>query len=162
MVRKTKTKDKPSSNKASKNIKPDSNKEDEKDNFIVLVKSKAKKVSPKSDDSIEFELVKDEEGLIYLRLTKNDSGGNFCKTPVLLQSIIDVLNKQTKDEPFNSRVMKDVFQGKGSKNANNTSFLMAALRSKDMGLAIADKDKPISSILSPELKSQSEKLLKMS
>lgn len=170
MVRKDKTKesksnktsstDKPS--KAKTDIKPDITKVEEQDNFTVLIKAQTNKISPKSEGAIGFELVKDEEAILYLRLTSNSSSGNFCKTPVALISVIDVLTKQKADTAFTSKVMKDVFQGKGSKNANNTSFLMAVLRSKEIGLTMANADKPLSSNLSPEFKVQSERLLGMS
>ena len=107
-------------------------------------------------------MFKDDKAILYLRLTSYSSSGNFCKTPVTLTSVIDVLKKQKADAAFTSKVIKDVFQGKGSRNSNNRSFLMAALRSKDMGLTVAVKDKPISSKLSVEFKAQSDKLLGMS
>ena len=170
MVRKDKTKENKSNktsstdkaNKAKTDIKPDITKDEAKDNFTVLIKAQANKISPKSEGTIGFELVKDDKAILYLRLTSNSSSGNFCKTPVTLQSIIDVLNKQLPDKPFTSKVLKDVFQGKGSRNSNNRSFLMAALRSKEIGLTVAVKDKPISSKLSVEFKAQSDKLLGMS
>ncbi|MFK5948051.1 MAG: hypothetical protein QM500_04670 [Methylococcales bacterium] len=170
MVRKDKTKEnksnktssKDKANKAKTDNKPKITKDEAQDNFTVLIKAKTKKISPKSEGSIGFELVKDKEAILYLRLTSNSSSGNFCKTPVSLNSVIDALNKQKADTAFTSKVIKDVFQGKGSRNSNNRSFLMAVLRSKDMGLTVADKDKSMSSKLSVEFKSQSDKLLGMS
>ena len=156
------TSDKIKIDKNKGDSKSDITKDDEQDSFTVLIKSKANKISPKSEGEIGFELVKDEKAILYLRLTSNSSSGNFCKTPVALISVIDVLNKQKADTAFTSKVIKDVFQGKGSRNSNNRSFLMAVLRSKDMGLTVADKDKPMSSNLSVEFKSQSDKLLGMS
>ena len=170
MVRKNKTKENKSNktsstdkaNKAKTDIKPEITKDEAQDNFIVLIKAQTNKISPKSEGAIGFELVKDEEAILYIRLTSNSSSGNFCKTPVALISVIDVLNKQKADTAFTSKVIKDVFQGKGSRNSNNRSFLMAVLRSKDMGLTIADKDKPMLSNLSAAFKTQSDKLLGMS
>ena len=140
----------------------DKKKDEEQDTFTVLIKAQASKISPKSEGTIGYELVKDEEGVLFLRLTSNTSSGNFCKTPVALQSVIDILNKQVADKAFNSKIMSSVFQGKGSKNSNNTSFLMAALRSKDMGLTVADSKSPLSSNLSAAFKVQTKKLLGMS
>ena len=114
---KTSNKDKPS--KAKTDIKPDITKDETKDNFIVLIKAQTNKISPKSEGSIGFELVKDEKAILYIRLTSNSSSGNFCKTPVALISVIDALKKQKADTGFTSKVIKDVFQGKGSRNANN-------------------------------------------
>ena len=170
MVRKDKTKESKSkktsstdkTSKAKDDIKPDITKDEEQDNFTVIIKAQTNKISPKSEGSIGFELVKDEEAILYLRLTSNSSSGNFCKSPVALIAVIDVLNKQKVDTAFTSKVMKDVFQGKGSKNANNTSFLMAVLRSKEIGLTMANTDKPLSSNLSSAFKAQSERLLGMS
>lgn len=136
--------------------------DEEQDTFTVLIKAQASKISPKSEGSIGYELVKDDGGVLHLRLTSNTSGGNFCKTPVALQSVIDILNKQVGDKAFNSKIMSSVFQGKGSKNSNNTSFLMAALRSKEIGLTVADTKSPLSSNLSAAFKAQAEKLLGMS
>ena len=137
-------------------------KDEEQDTFTVLIKAQANKISPKSEGSIGYELVKDEDGVLYLRLTSNTSSGNFCKTPVALQSVIDILNKQVADKAFNSKIMSSVFQGKGSKNSNNTSFLMAALRSKEIALTVADTKSPLSSNLSAAFKAQAKKLLSMS
>jgi len=132
------------------------------DRFSTLIKADASKISPKSEGTIGFELVKDEKGILYLRLISNTSSGNFCKSPVALQSVIDVLAKQMADKAFNSRIMSDVFQGKGSKNSNNTSFLIAALRSKEIALIVADEKSPLSSRLSKAFKAKAEQLLAMS
>ncbi len=140
----------------------DKSKEEEQDAFTVLIKAQASKISPKSEGSIGYELVKDDDGVLHLRLTSNTSSGNFCKTPVVLQAVIDILNKQVADKAFNSKIMLSVFQGKGSKNSNNTSFLMAALRSKEIGLTVADTKSPLSSNLSTTFKAQAKKLLAMS
>lgn len=134
---------------------------DEQDNFTILLKSTANKISPKSEGEIGYEIVKDDKAALYLRLSSNTSSGNFCKTPVLLKTVIDILAKQDVTDPFTSKIMKDVFQGKGSKNSNNTSFLMAACRSKDMMLIVSDTDKPLTSRLHKDFKSHSEKLLAM-
>ena len=132
------------------------------DGFTALIKANASKISPKSEGTISFELVKDEKGILYLRLTSNTSSGNFCKSPVILQSVIDILTKQVADKAFNSKIMSDVFQGKGSKNSNNTSFLIAALRSKEIALIVADEKSPLSSRLSKAFKAKGEQLLAMS
>ena len=131
------------------------------DNYKILIKALAYKISPKSEGEIGFELVKDETGILYLRLTSNTSSGNFCKTPVLLQTVVDILAAQNVVNPFTSKILKDVFQGKGSKNSNNTSFLMAALRSKELLLAVPDTDKPTSSRLHKDFTANSKRLLAM-
>ena len=105
--------------------------------------------------------MKDEAGILYLRLTSNTSSGNFCKTPVLLQTVVDILAGQDVVNPFTSKILKDVFQGKGSKNSNNTSFLMAALRSKEILLAVPDTDKPTSSRLHKDFTANAKRLLAM-
>jgi len=134
----------------------------EDDGFTVIINANASKISPKSEGTISFEMVKDEKGILYLRLTSNTSSGNFCKSPVILQSVIDILTKQVADKAFNSKRMSDVFQGKGSKNSNNTSFWIAALRSKEIALIVADEKSPLSSRLSKAFKAKSEQLLGMS
>ena len=163
-------KDKPTTNQENKSTtkkrgtlslkKKDPVKED--DGFTTLIKADSSKISPKSEGTIGFELVKDEKDILYLRLTSNTSSGNFCKTPVSLQSVIDNLTKQVADKAFNSKIMSDVFQGKGSKNSNNTSFLIAALRSKEIALIVADEKSPLSSRLSKAFKAKGEQLLAMS
>lgn len=148
--------------KADADKTSDKKKDEEQDTFTVLIKAQASKISPKSEGTIGYELVKDDGGVLYLRLASNTSSGNFCKTPVELQAVIDILDKQVADKAFNSKIMSCVFQGKGSKNSNNTSFLMAALRSKEIGLTVADTKSPLSSNLSATFKAQAEKLLAMS
>ena len=115
--------------------------------FTVLVEAQASKLSPKSVGHISFQLVRGPDNLISIRLVANTSGGNFCKNPISLQSIITILEHQTVDKAFKSSIMKDVFIGKGSKSSNNTAFLISALRSPDIGLIIPnDKSKFLSNI----------------
>ena len=115
--------------------------------FTVLLEAQASKLSPKSIGHISFQLVRGPDNLISIRLVANTSGGNFCKNPISLQSIITILEHQTADKAFKSSIMKDVFIGKGSKSSNNTAFLISALRSPDIGLIIPnDKSKFLSNI----------------
>jgi hypothetical protein len=115
--------------------------------FTVLLEAQASKLSPKSVGHISFQLVRGPDNLISIRLVANTSGGNFCKNPISLQSIITILEHQTADKAFKSSIMKDVFIGKGSKSSNNMAFLISALRSPDIGLIIPnDKSKFLSNI----------------
>jgi len=127
--------------------------------FTILVTGEASKIGQKSEGKIGYELIKDKEGTLYLRLTSNSSSGNFCKTPVLLQDVIDLLRRQLSDRAFNSKILSSAFQGKGSKSANNTSFLMAVLRSEEVALIRADVVRPLTSKLSPDFAERVKQLL---
>ena len=127
--------------------------------FTILVTGEASKIGQKSEGKIGYELIKDKEGILYLRLTSNSSSGNFCKTPVLLQDVIDLLQRQLADRAFNSKILSSAFQGKGSKSANNTSFLMAVLRSEEVALIRADVVRPLTSKLSPDFAERVKQLL---
>ena len=157
-VKETKTSAK-SEQKGSKSGKTDRSKTDSQEDYNILFSGTAKKLSPKSDGLIGYELIKDTKNEHYIRLTENASGGIFCKNPVPLKSIVSVLDKQIPDKPFKSSIMKDVFVGKGSKSANNTSFLIAVLRTPDIALIVSTKNSQFLSTLSPEFKAKANQLL---
>ncbi|MEZ9893419.1 hypothetical protein AB4356_13680 [Vibrio lentus] len=76
------------------------------ENTSILLSGKAKKLSPKSESCIYFDLVKirgDEE--LYLKLTGNDSGGLFTKELIPMKKLINIL-KEYKDKSFKSTVLK--------------------------------------------------------
>jgi len=125
----------------------------------VILEGNASKLSPKSEGHITFQLIKDNEEVISLQLLANTSGGNFCKNPIPIKSIIDVLAKQSADKAFKSSIIKDVFIGKGAKSSNNPAFLVCALRAPEIGLLVPNEKSKFLSNLSKDFEAQSAKLL---
>lgn len=148
-----------SSKNEDKRIEKTDNDSEVIDDFSILIEARAKKLSPKSDGHITFQLIKDNDGVVSLKLLANTSGGNFSKNPVPLKTIVDVLAKQSEDRAFKSSVIKDVFVGKGSKSSNNSAFLISALRSPEIGLVVASEKSKFLSNLSKDFEAQSKKLL---
>ena len=72
----------------------------------------------------------DENYELYLRLSSNEGGGLHSKNWILLESIIEILDKKG-EKPFKSTALKSVFT---SSSANNSGFLAGILRSNDIGL----------------------------
>jgi len=131
------------------------------DNFTVLLEAQAKKLSPKSEGHITFQLIKSNDDVISLQLLANSSGGNFSKNPVPLKIIIDVLAKQSADRAFKSSIIKDVFTGKGAKSSNNYAFMISALRAIEVGLIVPNDQSKFLSNLSKDFEDQSKKLLSL-
>lgn len=91
----------------------------------IVLQGKGKKLSPKTDNHVFFELaVNDEDNALYLRLSGNEGGGLHSKEWLNLQSILDLLDQQV-DKPFKSTLVKPIFSGSSS---NNTGFLCAVAR----------------------------------
>jgi len=132
---------------------------DIKTTFKILHKGHAKKLSPKAEGHITFQLIEDDKEVKYLQLLENTNGGVFSKLPVPLQLILSTLEKQQQDKAFKSSIVKDVFTGKGAKSANNTSFLIAVLRSKDIELLVSSENSQFLSKLSPNFKAKAKQLL---
>lgn len=100
----------------------------------ILLSGKGKKLSPKTENHVFFEIAKhDEDNQLYFRLSSNEGGGLHSKEWILLQSIIELLDQQATNPEvaFKSLVLKPLFTGS---SANNVGFLAGALRSKDIGL----------------------------
>lgn len=127
--------------------------------FKIILEGTASKLSPKSEGHITYQLVKDLNDDRFIRLVANTSGGNFCKNPIPIKSIIDVLAKQSIDSAFKSSIMKDVFIGKGANSSNNTGFLISVLRTPEVGLITANIKRKFLSNLSKDFDAQSKKLL---
>ena len=126
------------------------------ENTSILLSGKAKKLSPKSESCIYFDLVKirgDEE--LYLKLTGNDSGGLFTKELIPMKKLINIL-KEYKDKSFKSTVLKPAIIG-GS--ANNPSFIASTLRSDAMGLIKAAPNSLFLHVLSPDFDVRCNKLI---
>jgi len=129
------------------------------DDLKILLEGTASKLSPKSEGHITYQLVKDLNDDRFIRLVANTSGGNFCKNPIPIKLIIDVLAKQSVDRAFKSSIMRDVFIGKGANSSNNTGFLISVLRAPEVGLITANIKNKFQSNLSKDFDAQSKKLL---
>lgn len=124
----------------------------------IVLSGKGKKLSPKTDNHVFFDLAKhDEDGQLYLRLSGNEGGGLHSKTYVTLQSILTILDEQAK-EPFKSTVLKPVFS---SSSANNTGFLAAVLRSADIGLITQSGKAAFLHVLATDYEEKKAKLLQL-
>lgn len=126
------------------------------ENTSTLLSGKAKKLSPKSESYIYFDLVKtieDEE--LHLKLTGNDSGGLFTKELISIRKLINIL-KEYKDKSFKSTVLKPAIIG-GS--ANNPSFTASALRSDAIGLIKVAPNSLFLHVLWPDFDKRCDELL---
>lgn len=100
----------------------------------ILLSGKGLKLSPKTENHVFYEIAKhDEDGQLYFRLSGNEGGGLHSKEWILLQSIIELLDRQSVNptSPFKSLILKPLFTGS---SANNVGFLAGALRSGELGL----------------------------
>jgi hypothetical protein len=149
------------SENANKSIEITNKESEVNNNFSVLLEAQAKKLSPKSEGHITFQLIKSNDDVISLQLLANTSGGNFSKTPVSLKTIIEVLAKQSADRAFKSSIIKDVFTGKGSESSNNSAFMISALRATEIGLIVPNDKSKFLSNLSNDFEAQSKKLLSL-
>jgi hypothetical protein len=124
----------------------------------VVLSGKGKKLSPKTDNHVFFDLAKhDEDGELYLRLSSNEGGGLHSKEWVLLQSIITILDEQAK-KPFKSTVLKSVFT---SSSANNSGFLAGVLRSNDIGLITQSGKSVFLHVLTTDYEEKKAELLQL-
>ncbi|HCG5904810.1 TPA: hypothetical protein NJ075_000802 [Vibrio parahaemolyticus] len=126
------------------------------ENTATLLSGKAKKLSPKSESYIYFDLVKtieDEE--LHLKLTGNDGGGLFTKELISLRKLLNIL-KEYKDKSFKSTVLKPAIIG-GS--ANNPSFIASTLRSDAIGLIKAAPNSLFLHVLSPDFDKRCDELV---
>ncbi len=124
----------------------------------IVLSGKGKKLSPKTDNNVFFDLAKhDEDGELYLRLSSNQGGGLHSKEWVLLQSIITILDEQG-EKPFKSTVLKSVFR---SLSANNSGFLAAILRSNDIGLITQSGKSVFLHVLAADYEEKKAELLQL-
>lgn len=144
---------------SSKKVTAKDKGETQTDNVTTLIKAKTTKLSPKAEGHITFQLIKGGNGALAIQLLENTSGGIFSKNPVPLKDIVDLLSKQSPKRPFKSSLVKGLFSGKGSKSANNASFLIAVLRAKEIGLVVPSENSQFLSVLSADFKAKSKALL---
>lgn len=67
----------------------------------------------------------DAESEIQIRVHANTGGGYFSKEWIAFGVIQQVLEKHSKDKPFSSLILRQLFTGKSS---NTPAFLLAALK----------------------------------
>lgn len=133
--------------------------EAQSDKTTTLIKAQTPKLSPKADGHITFQLIKDVKGALAIQLLENTSGGIFSKNPIPLEDVVALLGKQSPNRPFKSSLVKGLFSGKGSKSANNASFLIAVLRSKEIGFIVPSESSQFLSVLDADFKAKSKALL---
>jgi len=124
----------------------------------VVLSGKGKKLSPKTNNHVFFDLAKhDEDGELYLRLSGNDGGGLHSKNWVQLEIIIRILDEQG-EKPFKSTVLKSVFT---SSSANNPGFLAAILRANDIGLITQSGKSVFLHVLAADYEEKKARLLQL-
>lgn len=97
----------------------------------ILDSGQALKLTPGSTSSVGYELgYLQTSDTLLIRLTGSDSGGLCSKAWFELQRVIDLLDQQAPDKPFNSSMFKVLWDYKGS--SNNAGFLAAVLRKLDL------------------------------
>lgn len=103
----------------------------EKPDIQILDIGQALKLTPGSTSSVGYELgYLQTADTLLIRLTGSDSGGLCSKAWFELQRVIDLLDQQAPDKPFNSSMFKVLWDYKGS--SNNAGFLAAVLRKLDL------------------------------
>lgn len=102
----------------------------------VIKEGSAPKVNPHAIGELNYDLGKDSDNQIYLRITKNSSGGYFSKEWLGINAIKDTLKDYIgTDKAFSSSAFKPLFK---NSSANNSGFLAAALRQE--GILVSNKE----------------------
>ena len=146
---------------ADTQIKPDDTSKliDVDVHYQTILVGFAPKLSSKSTGAIGYELaLNDDDKLLYLRLTSNDSGGLFSKEWVSVSDTFNLLEQLDVDKPFKSSIFKSVIKG-GS--ANNVSFFSAVLRCDDIGLIEKSDKSQFLHLVSPLLINRRDYLMKL-
>lgn len=109
--------------------------------YLRLSAGQCPKLGQRAEGLIHFEMLASmDRQQLFLRLTRNESGGYFGREPVEFARIRAVAEAQPADKPFNGRVFGgDLFK---SQSANNGGFMTAALRS--LGLLVAGEKSNLS------------------
>ncbi|URQ89991.1 hypothetical protein [Pseudoalteromonas sp. SCSIO 43101] len=116
------------------------------------------KLSTKSNGTIGFELARNKQDKeLYIRATSNSDAGLFSKEWISMEAIYTLLDKH-KDQPFKSSIFKSVINGASS---NNTSFLAAILRDKDIALLVPAEKGIYSHQVNPLITNQQDALNKL-
>lgn len=101
----------------------------------IIKSQKAKKLRGKG--FISYQIVEDN-GMAYLKMSKNDKKGTFAKTEISFVDINLVLEKYKKREIKTAYIRQKLNELGSLKNNNNAGFIMAILI--DLGL-VNKKDK---------------------
>nr|WP_321460900.1 hypothetical protein [uncultured Vibrio sp.] len=122
----------------------------------VLLSGKGKKLSPKSNSHVYFEVAaRKSDNQLHIRLTGNDGGGLHSKEFIPLQTLFDILEQQ-KEKSFKSSVFASAFKGGSS---NNKSFMAAAMRSDAIGLITPAPNSLFSHVLTSKFDERRDQLL---
>ncbi|OUS31294.1 hypothetical protein A9Q98_03205 [Thalassotalea sp. 42_200_T64] len=130
-------------------IKPDV------DPITIVSSGKGKKLSPKNENHVFYDIGVDSDGVLYIRMSGNEGGGLHSKKWITLQSVFDLLDEQA-DRDFKSTTFKTLELGGSS---NNCGFLAAVLRGDDLGLLAASDKSIFLHRLSGEYEANKKKLL---
>jgi hypothetical protein len=89
----------------------------------VLKTATCKTLSGKS--TLTYQIGSTPDSVVHLRITKNSGGGFFSDEWIAYDAVQAALKKRREGQAITSFLLAQVFKGK---SANNTSFLMAALK----------------------------------
>lgn len=89
----------------------------------ILKSSTCKTLSGKS--TLTYQIGCTPDSVVHLRITKNDGGGFFSDEWIAYDAVQAALKKRRDGQAITSFLLAQVFKGK---SANNSSFLMAALK----------------------------------
>ena len=89
----------------------------------VLKTATCKTLSGKS--TLTYQIGCDPDSVVHLRITKNSGGGFFSDEWIAYDAVQAALKKRREGQAITSFLLAQVFKGK---SANNSSFLMAALK----------------------------------
>ena len=108
-----------------------------KDAISILKTATAKKLNPKLDDELEYQIALIDD-VLNLRISSNPSGGFFSKEWLSLSTIEQYFNEHVKvDADFKSNVLKPLFEQ--GLSTNNAGFLCACLRAEEL-LSVSEKN----------------------
>ena len=93
------------------------------DNMRVLKTATCKTLSGKS--TLTYQIGCDPDSVVHLRITKNSGGGFFSDEWIAYDAVQAALKKRREGQAITSFLLAQVFKGK---SANNSSFLLAALK----------------------------------
>jgi hypothetical protein len=85
-----------------------------------------------------YRLGSDNKGGIYFKITSNTGGGFFSNEWVAYSKIQAALDAWPEENPITSVVLQGLFRGR---SANNSSFLLAALKAEGIVEVVRDRNR---------------------
>lgn len=105
-------------------------------NYLCIKTLTAPKTGLNAKGGISYAVLRDTEGAdIYFCLIANEAGGYHSQEPVSLSAILRCLEAIDTSQPIPAKTFKSAFVGK---SANNSGFLVAALRNESILVAAPD------------------------